>query len=312
MFNWDKFKNDKVAVWCDTEEKAREFVDECYKNNITWGKGRIKEPKFDFYKENTCYNFEIDLYNSRLMFTEKSYYKEQNYKIIKWESGNMKFKVGDKVRVVSAGQIFPHYKEKFDELANNINLALWEYGFSSKLVNGTIATIRALDNKEKIALVEGYFEGEERSWLIGFKGIEFVELQTEFTFQEVIARIKPGEVYVSTKGLEFEAKIDLVNEGLRIRYFKDGSCISRMNAGFVITHQNKFKLQEPKKQVTIYGVAHKQNGKMYDFVSSQRLQEGMFVVCDTSQGKSYGRIICLVDKELTDEEYKQHKECWRA
>jgi len=29
-FDWDKFKKEKVAVWCDTEDKAQEFVNECF------------------------------------------------------------------------------------------------------------------------------------------------------------------------------------------------------------------------------------------------------------------------------------------
>ena len=73
----------------------------------------------------------------------------------------------------------------------------------------------------------------------------------------------------------------------------------------------KFKLQEIKRQVPIYKVEHKQDGKKYDFISSQGLQEGMFVVCDTSQGKSYGRVVDIEIKELTEKEYKQYKECWR-
>ena len=222
----------------------------------------------------------------------------------------MKFKVGDKVRIVSEGQIFPHYKEKFDELANNINLALWEYGFSSKLVNGTIVTIRALDNKEEIALVEGYFEGKECSLLIGFEGIEFVESQTEFTFKEVVARNIPG-IYMNCS----DAKARVKNIIIR----KDGSLgIDANFRGIVelgivgINHNLKFKLQEPKKRVTIYKVEHKKDGKKYDFISSQRLHIEMFVVCDTCQGKSYGRIVDLEERELTGSEIKQFKECWRA
>ena len=35
-FNWEDFKNDKIAVHCDTEEKAKDFVQECYKYGIKW------------------------------------------------------------------------------------------------------------------------------------------------------------------------------------------------------------------------------------------------------------------------------------
>ena len=35
-FNWEDFKNGKIAVHCDTEEKAKDFVKECYKYGIKW------------------------------------------------------------------------------------------------------------------------------------------------------------------------------------------------------------------------------------------------------------------------------------
>lgn len=38
-FNWEEFKNGEIAVHCDTEEKANDFLKECNKQGITWTDG---------------------------------------------------------------------------------------------------------------------------------------------------------------------------------------------------------------------------------------------------------------------------------
>jgi len=280
MFNWDEFRNEKIAVWCDTEEKAREFLDECYKNNITWGKGKIKEPKFDSYKENTCYNFEIDLFNSRLMFTDKSYYEEQNYKIIKWESEKMKFKVGDKV-ILSNGCRWGDGSECEIITSFNLNNGRSRY----KLSGGSLY----------------WFDHE----------LKLYREPTEFTFQEVIARIKQGETYQS---IYYASNIQEITKNKKGKILLNLSPCRHIKDEVHIVSDIKFKLQEPKKKVTIYKVEHKKDGKKYDFISNEikLLQCYEFVVCDTSQGKSYGRIVDLEERELTETEIKQYKECWRA
>ncbi len=216
VFNWDEFRNEKVAVWCDTEEKAKEFVEECFKRDISYF-DRSKETDWYNYKENMCYC----IIGSNLCYGSKSLFIGDGYKIIKWESG-----------------------------------------------------------------------------------------YTEFTFQEVIARIKEGEVYVNTNPSSRVEKLSL-KYGKEVLII-EGNYKGLMHNEFGIILEDKFKLQEPIKIATIYKVEHKKDGKKYDFISSQRLEKEMFVVCDTSQGKSYGRIVDIETRELTEEEIKQYKECWRA
>ena len=89
-FDWNKFKNEKIAVWCDTEEKAREFVKECYKRGMKWSSSSLEnETYFVQYKKDTCYDFYTDGNKNKLMFCDKFYYERNNYKIIKWESEKM-------------------------------------------------------------------------------------------------------------------------------------------------------------------------------------------------------------------------------
>ena len=35
-FNWEDFKNGKIAVHCKTKEEAKKFIKECYKHEMKW------------------------------------------------------------------------------------------------------------------------------------------------------------------------------------------------------------------------------------------------------------------------------------
>ena len=36
-FNWDDFREGKIAVWCETRELREDFLKQCDENNIEWG-----------------------------------------------------------------------------------------------------------------------------------------------------------------------------------------------------------------------------------------------------------------------------------
>ena len=72
-FDWEDFKNGKIAVHCDTEDKAKDFVKECYEHGIKWVTSAVnKENKtlhtnWKIYKEDTFYFvFKSNLNNKRL------------------------------------------------------------------------------------------------------------------------------------------------------------------------------------------------------------------------------------------------------
>ena len=272
MVNWDEFRNKKVAVWCDTEEKAKEFLKECYERKLKWFDGSL-DTCWKTNKENTCYE-----YIGKLVYCSKLHYeeKEEGYKIIKWESEKMKFKVGDKVRYIGNED--------------------WQDGLKYRVIT------QVLEN--------GYLlSGGELTWYDN--ELNLYEEPTEFTFQEVVARNIPG-VYVNCNNDMARVQSIEIHEDGDFSINAEFKGLKEIGVGLGINHNLKFKLQEIKRQVPIYKVEHKQDGKKYDFISSQRLQEGIFVVCDTSQGKSYGRVVDIEIKQLTEEEYKQYKECWRA
>jgi len=70
--------NEKVAVWCDTEEKAREFIKQAYENGYEWAVGD-KNTRFSCYKTKTCYK----LYDNKTIKTSDiDYFEKENYTII--------------------------------------------------------------------------------------------------------------------------------------------------------------------------------------------------------------------------------------
>jgi hypothetical protein len=41
LFDWDAFKSGKIAVHCDTEEKAKAFLAECEQRGLRWHDGQL-------------------------------------------------------------------------------------------------------------------------------------------------------------------------------------------------------------------------------------------------------------------------------
>lgn len=120
----------------------------------------------------------------------------------------------------------------------------------------------------------------------------------EFTFEEVIARIKKGEVYRGTGGSTVD-EITKKNTEIRIS-------ICRPQTGIVPTMQ-KYKLVPQKNNYLLFEVEHQEGGKRYLFRSDCNYNLGDIVICQTSLGKSYGKIVYKVIKELTEEEFKAYK-----
>ena len=80
----ERFRNEKIAVNCETEEEARKFIEWCYENGFEWD---ISEPgvtHFYYYKDKTCYTFNFcDC--EHLGYSFKQFYEKKGYEIIKYK-----------------------------------------------------------------------------------------------------------------------------------------------------------------------------------------------------------------------------------
>lgn len=218
-----------------------------------------------------------------------------------------KFKVGDKVKIIDAGYSCTTFDSMADKLTSlsNGKAYRWEHGFASPNyheMNGMIGEIVAL--YDVYALVNLDFNGIKRS--IIFRNSEttlLLEEKEEFTFEEVIARIKEGEVYEN--GLSSISKIDGC---INVTVFNDNSFTISKYEDFTLQFKSgRYKLVPQKKEYQLYEVEHKEDGKRYLFRSDLDHTLDDMVVCDTCQGKSYGKMVKVVTKELTEEEYKAYK-----
>lgn len=86
-FDWIDFKNGKIVVHCDTEEKSKDFLKECDKQGIKWicGCNASKHTYWKKERENLTYM----CYRNNLKYDSYKYFKEEDEEIIKWEIDTM-------------------------------------------------------------------------------------------------------------------------------------------------------------------------------------------------------------------------------
>lgn len=194
----------------------------------------------------------------------------------------MKFKVGDKVRAID----------------NKYTFTSKDNGFVGEVIE-LIDEITSIEHKN-LAVKD---LNASAIYKVNSKHFELVEPQTEFTFQEVIARIKPGEVY---EAIDRKYATQTIN----MREDREININILPNQHYMVPTYSLFKLQEPKKKVTIYKVEVTKGGIKWSLTSSQKLEIGMFVVTD--KYKEYGKVVDIEYLDLTDKEIENYEECWRA
>lgn len=138
-FNWEEFKNGEIAVHCDTEEKANNFLNECDKQGIAWTDGdKTTEINCWFwYKKDTSYACSEG--KSKLTFESLEHYKDKGLEIIKWEI--------DKMKELTFKEVIANIKEG----------EVWDDGFLKiRMKRGTISiSIRSL-NEEPFKNIIGF------------------------------------------------------------------------------------------------------------------------------------------------------------
>ena len=79
----ERFKTERIAINCETEQEANKFIDWCYDNGMEFGY-RSEKTYFSKYLERTCYvyNYHGDC---KLEYCRVGFYEENNWKIIKYK-----------------------------------------------------------------------------------------------------------------------------------------------------------------------------------------------------------------------------------
>lgn len=92
-----KYRGEKVAVHCDTEEKAKAFLKLEDSFGTVWSNGeRLDETLWGSYKKETCYSLFKD---GKMVIGQLDWYKSEGYTIVEFELDEPKetFKIGDVV-----------------------------------------------------------------------------------------------------------------------------------------------------------------------------------------------------------------------
>ena len=88
----ERFKTERIAINCETEQEANKFIDWCYDNGLEFYNG--KKTYFSEYLERTCYSYNY-CGDCKLEYGIAEFYDEENWKIIKYKDY---FKEGIKMK----------------------------------------------------------------------------------------------------------------------------------------------------------------------------------------------------------------------
>ena len=112
MFNWEKFKEGKIAVHCDTKEKAIDFLNECERHLIERAKINIRRLDDRIFEDGIGYSCGID-YN-KLEFDSLEYYEKEYETIIKWniKENNMEKTFREVIADIKEGEVWENENRK--------------------------------------------------------------------------------------------------------------------------------------------------------------------------------------------------------
>ncbi|AUN10420.1 hypothetical protein RSJ21_09330 [Clostridium botulinum] len=83
-FNFENFKYNAIAIYCNNEKEIIDFINKCEENNISVN-DRTKEVLIKHFKDGIC----LDCSDSvHIGYANYQYYKIRNYEIIEWEIEN--------------------------------------------------------------------------------------------------------------------------------------------------------------------------------------------------------------------------------
>src|SRR5574344_1920857 len=119
-FDWKEFKEYKIAVCCNTEEKAKDFLSKCIKNGINkWNSGHditTDKTYYDNHYECTCYSYFNEYGDEDYFgFSSRDWHKQKGYKIIEWQRDNMVGEIEVEINEL---------KTKLQELETNTNKSI--------------------------------------------------------------------------------------------------------------------------------------------------------------------------------------------
>lgn len=77
-FDWDAFSRDEIAVWCKTEEEAKDFCKQSYEHGYNWcsGESRFNKTEYYHYEGNTTYSSDG--------YSDVNWFEDNGYIVVEW------------------------------------------------------------------------------------------------------------------------------------------------------------------------------------------------------------------------------------
>jgi len=100
--HWNKFNNESLAVHCESEDLAKEFLKYCQDKGMRWhGGGVLLDTQWEEHKEKTCY------WGNRnyISYSSIDYCQELNTKVVGFEGFNQD-KYKSKIPTITTKEIF--------------------------------------------------------------------------------------------------------------------------------------------------------------------------------------------------------------
>lgn len=174
MFDWGRFKNGEIAVHCDTEEKADDFLKECEKRNIKWI-GGDNATHHNHYSVNfglTCYCGKKGV----LTYSDKVYFIQEGTTIVKWEVKEVKERTFKEVIAnIKEGEVWES-DIKIIKCSNNGNISV-----RSKIDNNSQIMNFNKDNLYKLKREEYTFQEAFKAYE---EGKEIENIVTKYKFKK--------------------------------------------------------------------------------------------------------------------------------
>lgn len=172
-FNWEEFKRGNIAVHCDTEAKAKDFLEKCDTKGIKFkARNRTTEGtnSWKWYKEQTiyCINNNKLLYSSYL---ERRARRAIGYKIIEWEIDTMKeLTFTEVIANIKEDEVWESYYVAIYKKNGGISISFKE-GKSYSMHTFSCSTKYKLQRKEYTfqEAFKAYEEGKEIEYCNGTK-----------------------------------------------------------------------------------------------------------------------------------------------
>ena len=167
-FNWEEFKNKKMAVNCKNEEEVNNFFKECELNEIKVP-SLVKKFSYETYNSEVCYKYGDDNF---LYYANRNFYSNYGYDIISWTD------YMDNKQELNYIEVYKYPLESIFKSGDDI-VKLTNNGFGQKIL--------------KVQIQENYYEAIEPNENWANSKFTLVSLPSkQVTFKEAIKEFSKG------------------------------------------------------------------------------------------------------------------------